>query len=232
MITIILLAFGSAVFPLLLVGVAILLTRPEPRSPLLAFYAGGMLVSITCGAVVVWVVQSAGWETGSTASPPHPSTSLLLEGLLALGLAWLLASGRVRALIERLRTRHPQHRFRRNNGGPSWVERCLKNASAPIALAVGALVGLPGPLYLVALGDIATGPYSTGEQAALIVLFNAIMFLLLEIPLVGYLLRPHVTAAFVAAGGRWLEVNRHRLMGGVIGLFGISLLVRSIVGLA
>ena len=54
---------------------------------------------------------------------------------------------------------------------------------------VGAAINLPGPFYLLALGDIASGGYSTPRRS-LIVLFNAIMFLLVEVPLVGYLLRP------------------------------------------
>ena len=231
MITIILLAFGSAVFPLLLAGVAIVLTRPKPRSLLLALYAGGMLTSLICGAIALWGFRSARSVTTNTASSPHPGTSLL-EGALALALAWLLASGRVHTLIERWRSRHRHHRFRRKKEGPPWLERRLKDASAPIAFAVGMVISLPGPLYLLALGDIATGPYRPGEQVALIVLFNVIMFLLLEVPLVGYLLRPDLTAALVATLGHWLKANRYRLMGGVIGLFGVSLLVRGIVGLA
>ena len=55
---------------------------------------------------------------------------------------------------------------------------------------VGAAINLPGPFYLLALGDIATGGYSTAEQLGLIVLFNAIMFLLVEVPLTGYLVQP------------------------------------------
>ena len=50
---IILLALGSAVFPALLACVAILISRPEPRRLLLAFWVGGMGVSVICGLIAV-----------------------------------------------------------------------------------------------------------------------------------------------------------------------------------
>ena len=52
-------------------------------------------------------------------------------------------------------------------------------------------VGLP------AAADIAVsslvGVYGTAEQLGLIVLFNAVMFVLAEVPLVGYLVQPEAT---------------------------------------
>jgi hypothetical protein len=50
-------------------------------------------------------------------------------------------------------------------------------------LLVGVVINLPGPFYLLALGKIAHGGYSTLVQVLLILLFNAIMFLLLEVRL-------------------------------------------------
>jgi hypothetical protein len=43
------------------------------------------------------------------------------------------------------------------------------------------VINLPGPFYVLALGKIAHGSYSTVQQVGLILLFNAIMFLLLEV---------------------------------------------------
>ena len=91
---------------------------------------------------------------------------------------------------------------------------------------------MPGPFYLLALGKIARGSYSTFEQVALILLFNAIMFLLLEVPLVGYLVRPETTAKRVTAMSRWLNANGLRITGWLVGLFGASLLAQGITALA
>ena len=54
---IVLLALAAAVFPTLIACVAIMISRPEPRRLLLAFYAGGVLVSVTAGVVVLAVHQ-------------------------------------------------------------------------------------------------------------------------------------------------------------------------------
>ncbi|HEY6397524.1 MAG TPA: hypothetical protein VIX82_08745 [Solirubrobacteraceae bacterium] len=50
--SIILLAFGAGFFPTLLACVAIMISRPEPRWLLIAFYAGGLLTSISTGIAV------------------------------------------------------------------------------------------------------------------------------------------------------------------------------------
>ena len=87
------------------------------------------------------------------------------------------------ALLDRWRSRHPRRHEKKQR--PSWAERHLNRANARVAFVVGAAINLPGPLYLLALGDIATGGHNTAEQLSLIVLFNAITFLLVEIPLIG-----------------------------------------------
>jgi len=50
---IVLLALAAAVFPTLIACVAIMISRPEPRRLLLAFYAGALIVSVTAGIVVL-----------------------------------------------------------------------------------------------------------------------------------------------------------------------------------
>ena len=95
-------------------------------------------------------------------------------------------------------------------------------------LHVGAAINLPGPFYLLALGDIASGPYSTAEQLGLVLLFNAIMFLLVEVPLVGYLVQPEETAGRVASFSTWLNANGLRVMGWLVGAVGAGLIVQGI----
>lgn len=226
--SIILLALGAAVFPALLACVAIIISRPAPRLLLLAFYAGGVLTSVSTGVAVLAVFANGGAVLGSTHSAPHPATSIV-AGVTALLGAWLMASRRGNALLARWRSRH---RKPKREDGRSWAERTLGRASWKIAFLVGAVINLPGPFYLLALGEIARGSYTTVEQAALILLFNAIMFALLEVPLVGYVVRPDATARWVGELSRWLNANGLRITGWLIGLAGASLLVEGIVALA
>src|SRR5690349_11371835 len=202
---IVLLALAAAVFPTLIACVAIIISRPDPRRLLVAFYAGGVIVSVGAGLVVLEAFKRGDSVAGNSSSSPNPGTSIV-TGLLALGLGWLMASRRGRALVSGWRSRHP-HRRERRKEGPSWAERRLDRANVAVAFAIGAAINLPGPFYVIALGEIAKGDYSRSAELGLILLFNAIMFALLEVPLAGYLVRPERTAEQVARLGRWLNSN-------------------------
>jgi hypothetical protein len=228
---IVLLAFGASVFPALLACVAIIVSRPSPRKLLFAFYAGGVLTSVSTGIAVLSVFADGDAVLGSTSSTPHPTTSILAGAIALLG-AWVMASARGHAMLARWRSGHSHHRKPKQTNGQSWAERTLGRASWRVAFLVGAIINLPGPFYLLALGDIARGNYSTVVQVALILLFNAIMFLLLEVPLVGYLVRPETTAGRVAWLSRWLNANGLRIAGWLVGLAGVSLIVQGVAALA
>ncbi len=231
--TVILLAFGASVFPTLLACVAIIVSRPEPRGLLLAFFAGGLIASLTSGIGLLVLFNNGHTVLGSTKHSPHPANSIV-AGTVALLFAWLMASSRGHALIDRWRSRRKRRRRAakaKAEAGASWAERRLGQASAKIAFLIGAAIDLPGPFYILAIGQIARGHYSPLEQLALIVLFNAIMFLLLEVPLVGYLVAPETTTERVQAMSRWLNANGLRVTGWLVGLFGASLLVQGVAAL-
>lgn len=227
---IVLLALAAAVFPTLIACVAIMISRPEPRRLLVAFYAGGVIVSIGAGIVVLDAFKRGDSVIGNASSSPNPGTSIV-TGLLALALGWLMASGRGRALLSRWRSRHPRRRESKQKG-PSWAERRLDHANVAAAFAIGAAINLPGPFYVLALGEIATGDYSRPAELGLILLFNAIMFALLEVPLAGYLLRPERTAEQVAKLAIWLNRNGLRVMGALVALVGVSLVVQGFAAAA
>jgi Sap, sulfolipid-1-addressing protein len=229
--SIILLAFGASVFPTLLACVAIIISRPAPRLLLMAFYAGGLVTSVSTGIAVLALFTNGDAVLGSTPSAPHPTTSIV-AGVIALLGTWVMASARGNAMLARWHSNHSHRRKPKRGDGQSWAERTLGRASWKVAFLVGAIINLPGPFYLLALGEIARGGYSAVQQAALILLFNAIMFLLLEVPLVGYLVRPDATAGRVTAMSRWLNANGLRITGWLVGLCGVSLLVQGIAALA
>lgn len=140
-----------------------------------------------------------------------------------------MASAGGNALLDRWRTRQGRRGGKTTQENePSWAERRLRRASWKIAFLVGAVINLPGPFYLLALGKIANGGYGIVQQVGLILLFNAIMFLLLEVPLVGYLVWPEATARRVTAMSRWLNANGLRITGWFVGLIGASLVGQGI----
>ena len=202
--------------------------RARPRRLLVAFYAGGLLASVSTGIAVLAVFKNGEAVLGSTRSRPHPELSLL-AGAVALLFAWLMTSARGNAMLDRWRSRR-RGKSKRHDGH-SWAERRLGGASWKVAFLIGAIINLPGPFYLLALGKIAHGNYGVIREAGLILLFNAIMFLLLEVPLVGYLVRPEATARRVTEMSRWLNANGLRITGWLVALFGASLLGQGIAAL-
>src|SRR5690349_23579500 len=78
---IVLLALAAAVFPTLIACVAIMISRPDPRRLLVAFYAGGLIVSIFAGIVVLNAFKRGDSLAGNGSSSPNPGTSIVM-GLL------------------------------------------------------------------------------------------------------------------------------------------------------
>lgn len=225
----ILLALGASIFPLLLACVAIMISRPAPRRLLLAFYAGGLVTSVAVGIVVLNLFKDGDSALGNTKSAPKPTLSIVI-GVIALLFAWVMTTKRGRALLDRWSgVRHRKHKPEpKPDSGPSWAEQRLGNASWKVALLIGAVINLPGPFYVLALGKIAKGGYGTAREVALILLFNLIMFWLLEFPLGGYLLAPEKTTEWVGALSRYVNENGLRITGGFVGLVGFGLIVQGI----
>jgi hypothetical protein len=222
---IILLALGASIFPLLLACVAIMISRPEPRLLLIAFYAGGMIISVAVGIAIVALLKNGHNVLGNTKSAPAPGVSIVM-GALALLFAWLMVSTRGHAILDRWGGRH--RRKPKTDAGPSWAERRLGGASWKIALLVGAVINLPGPFYLLALDKIAKAGDSTPHAVALILLFNLIMFWLLEGPLGGYLVAPETTAKWVASLSQIISSNGLRITGSFVGVVGVGLIGQGI----
>lgn len=223
---IVLLALGASIFPLLLACVVIIISRPDPRRLLTAFYAGGLVTSVAAGLIVLKVFRDGHAVLGSTKSAPEPTLSIC-AGVVALLLASLMISSRGHAMLGRLNGAR-RHKPKTDAKEPSWAERRLGVASWRVALLVGAVINLPGPFYLLALGKIAKAGDGTSHDLALILLFNLIMFWLLEAPLVGYLVAPGQTTSWVGALSQFVNANGLRITGGFVGLVGIGLILQGI----
>lgn len=232
---ILLLAFVAAVYPTLLAGVIVMLSRPAPRPLLAGFLLGGVIVSVTCGLVIVFALKGA-------LSTPHQKSASpwvdLIAGVLSLILAGALWARRDRG---RLGDRHASTLDR--SGGEqastgeagaheSFSKRMLAHGSPKAAFTLGLILNLPGIWYLIALKDIAKDKYGPVDAVLLILIFNAIMFLLVEVPLIGYLFSPGGTRARVERFQRWLSANGRLVAATAALLIGAYLIVKAIVELS
>lgn len=225
---IILLAVGSAVFPMLLAAVAVLLSRRSPARLLLAFWLGGFTVSMIAGIVIIRAFGEAAASLGSDGKNLSPGTTIA-AGVLALLLAWMLGTNRGHRLIESWREHRPHHHHKNEKPEKEpWTERVLSDSGVPVAALAGGIMNLPGPFYLLALGHMASGHYGFGTELLIILMFNVIMLILVEAPLVGYVLNPERTDTMVSALSAWLNRNGLRIIAVLAAVWGVSLLTKGI----
>jgi hypothetical protein len=90
---------------------------------------------------------------------------------------------------------------------PSKVERVLGRGSARVTFLVGVVLTLPGVAYLAALHELDNLNYSVAVTILVILGFNVMLLILLEIPLIGYLLAPERTVVAVQDFQGWLSKN-------------------------
>jgi Sap, sulfolipid-1-addressing protein len=94
---------------------------------------------------------------------------------------------------------------------------------------VGALLSFPGASYIAGMDLLHKQHIGTALTVIVVLAFNLIMLMLLELPLLGYATRPEWTAAAVERFSNWLTRR-----GGRIGLIagaacGILLIARGII---
>jgi hypothetical protein len=225
-VTLLLLAFEAALYPTLLAAVVILLSQERRVALLSAYLAGGMVISIGLGLGILDLMKGS-HEVKTSSSALSWGADLAVGGL-ALLLAVALAKRADERLRRRRQARHPAPPVAADSREP-WSQRILARGSVPIVFAAGLAINVPGAAYLIALKDIAAGGHSQGVEVFQIVLFNLIMFLLAEIPLLGLLLAPDRTDRLVAAMDHWLSSNSRRIAVVVSGTLGVFLIARGIV---
>ncbi len=231
--TIVALGLAAAVYPQLLAVVVVILTQPSPRPLLWACYVGSLSVSVGCAAAVLVAFRGRESVLGST-SHRLGASAYLIVGVIALGFAVLVATGRGREFlggdvqpvrVARQRRRGAPRSMKRAKGR---AEEALKGGSLPVAAVVGALLGVPGPFDLLALGHMARTNYTTFTVVVLIVVFVALKFLRIEIPIASYAIDPEGTAAGVDRFSAWLKANKFAVVAAVVAVIGLLLIARGI----
>src|SRR5215510_5183557 len=177
----------AAVNAALLAAVTVMLSQPNPKRLLIGYLLGGLLVSLTIGFVIVFAVHQSG-ATSTTQNSISPAMDIAL-GLILLVVAYVLRSERV----ERRRERKKKEKEGVEKG-PSKVERVLGRGSAGVA-------------YLAALHELDDLNYGTVPTILVILGFNFMLLILLEIPLIGYVIAPERTVVAVQDFRAWLTKN-------------------------
>ncbi len=229
---IILLAVAAAFYPTLLAVVILILNRPHPVRLLSGFLIGGMAVSISIGVAILAFADTSNLGTNSSGST-NPIISLVL-GVLLLAIAFVLVTGRDLPGAGRRAARKEKKAAKaaaEDDGKEPWTTRLLTKDSFALAIILGVVLNLPSVWYLQALKEIDVGGYSQASSLLLILMFNLIMFALIELPLAYYLVRPDGAAAAVARFDAWTRSNMRQIGIWVAFVAGAYLAISGIIGL-
>jgi hypothetical protein len=90
---------------------------------------------------------------------------------------------------------------------------------------------LPGASYLAGLHALGKLNYSAGIDVLVIVGFNLIMLILLEVPLVLFAVAPTWTPGAIGRGKAWVAVRWRRVAIRGFAAIGAALIIKGIVGL-
>jgi Sap, sulfolipid-1-addressing protein len=221
------LAFLAALYPTLLAATTVMLLLPHPKRLLLGYLCGAAMTSVTLGLVIVFALRHAGL-TRTTQVTLGPVEDIAL-GCLALAIALVLRSGRDRKLVERRRERKAE-KGKEKQGPPRW-QQALGRGSARTTFVVGALLTLPGATYITALYRISDENLSDPLTVLVVLAFNVIMLMLLEIPLLAYTFAPDWTPKAVERFKHRLR-ERGRIWGiRVAATLGLLMIARGLIAL-
>jgi MFS family permease len=214
------LAFASALWPTLVAVVLIVLNLGNPKRLLFAFLVGGLATTIGIGLAIVFSLEGTKIVTSSK-SQTNPAVDFTV-GAICL----------VAALVARRKGPDWPHRRKpkkpKEQTGPTVTERALaKGTLFALLLGIG-LDLVPGFFYLVALKDIAEADYSPGVVVVLVVVFCVLMFMLIELPLLSYVIAPATTAERVRRFTTWLRTNARSLIPALALAVGVFLIVRGV----
>jgi hypothetical protein len=218
-----LLSLVAAANASLLAAVTVMLFLPDPKRLLLGYLAGALLTSLTIGFLIVFVVHDAS-STTTARNAVSPSVDVAI-GAIFLFVAYVLRAGHDQRLKERRRAKKPAV-----EKSPSKVEQLLGRGSARVTFALGVVLTLPGVSYLAALHDLQELGYSAAGEVLVILGFNVMLLILLEVPLAGYFFAPERTVAEVQRFRAWLTRRGRRMAVIAFAVLGLFLVVRGVIG--
>ena len=218
-------ALTAALNPTLLGATTVMLLLDHPKRLLLGYLLGALLTSMTLGLVIVFATD------GSESTAQHtlsPAMDLAFGGLL-LVVAYMIRPSRQPKETGRLaERRRRKHESKAEKGPPLW-QRKLSQGTARTTFVVGALLTLPGASYLIGLHKIADQDPSTAGAIGMVLLFNVIMLVLLEVPLIGFVFAPEWTPRAVDRFKGWFSRNARRLGFRAALVIGLLLILKGLI---
>jgi hypothetical protein len=165
-------ALVAAFFPAGLAVVLWLLSLPRGRVRALVYFAGAATCTIGSGVAILTVVGEAGGV-----SEQHPAAIAgvrVAVGVILLGVAIIIASRPSRG----------------TSGPPARPRRLARQPRYGWIFVLGVAMWTPSFAYLAALGFLAEADLNAPARWAQLLLLDAVVLLMIEVPLIVHLLAP------------------------------------------
>jgi hypothetical protein len=210
------LALAAALWPVLLAVVAVALRSPQRTKLLACFLAGGLVATVSIGLLIVYALDGSALVT-SDESTTNSAVDIVV-GALALGLAVVM------------KRREPSREAPAREGkSTKRVEAMLERGPGWAFLAGVVLDIAPSPFALVALAQIAEWDYTFGRNFVTILCFYLVVFIVIELPLIGSIVAPEGSAVRVTRFNTWLSGHWYRLAIYALGAGGAYLTTKGII---
>jgi hypothetical protein len=216
-------ALTAALNPTLLTAVTVMLTLPSPKRLLSGYLAGAAVTSITCGLLLVFLLP----QSSTSSSAKHTVNPIvdIAFGLLILLVVVVVGTGRDR----RRRAWAERRREKAQDKPPPRWKRTLSKGSARDTFVVGVLLSFPGASYIAGMDKLSNQDIGDVTTVLVVIAFNVIMLMLLEIPLVAYAINPIKTDAAVQRFSSWLTRRGGRVALIAATFIGVLLIARGII---
>lgn len=218
------LGLASALWPLLLIVVVIALNTSRPMRILGWFLAGGLLTTISIDTAIVFALQDSSFVEGP--KPAADGWVDIIIGVLALLAALVLQLGMQGKGPKRFQ---PKPKSNKQSRSEEWIEGLVERGATLSFVAGIVATILPAPFAIIAMKNISELDISDAQTLGLIVLFNLLMFILVEIPLVGFAVAPEWARRTATGFNTWLGQNLRRVVVYALAIVGSIELVRGIV---
>ncbi|ORA14910.1 hypothetical protein BST14_12930 [Mycobacterium arosiense ATCC BAA-1401 = DSM 45069] len=234
--TLLAVALWVSIDPTRLVIGGILMSRPRPRHNLLAYWLGGLAAGLAPGlAALVLLHGSLLLVMENARSTIARCTGGYLQ--IAIGVLALLIAAVVSARLHAgaatyggappapaLQPRTPAASARMR----ARMRDALQGGNPWVAFGIGLVTTMPPVDYLVILILIVSSGAAIGIQFGAVVTFTVVVLLLVEVPLVSYLVVPAKTQVVMSRLERWVVTHRRRLLVAVPAAVGLMFVAAGI----
>lgn len=212
--TVLAIALWVSIDPTRLVIGGVLMSRPRPRHNLIAYWLGGLAAGLAPGLGAFVLLHGpllTVMEHARAAIARFTGGYFQIAvGVLVLSIAAVVSAGTYGGALS---AAVPQPTA---PTASAWViarmRRALQGGNPWVAFGIGVVSTMPPIDYLAVLIIIVSSGAAIGTQLGAVVIFTVVVLVLVEVPLISYLVMPAKTEAAMLQLQGWAVTHRRRIL--------------------